>query len=244
MYSSEIRVGTRTERLRSVFLSTYGILFLGTPHHGSDIAVWGSYLERLAGVVIPKRLMDSSHQLVDALKSNSETLINIDRQFSTIMPLFHIYLFHESKKTDVKGTLAYIVSEESAAPTLPDVERSSIPADHSHMCKFDNDRSAGYDIVSDAISYYVEDAESSHSVAGRWVKEKQVRRIGQSHAHLTEGYGSPQPEISEPSSRGSSPAPTAGMTPNLISHQAHNVEYEIEEMQEQTEQSATVHARK
>lgn len=75
---------------------------MGTPHHGSDVAVWGSYLERLAGTVLPKRFMDTSNQLVDALKSNSETLINIDRQFSAIMSRFHIYLFHESKKTDIK----------------------------------------------------------------------------------------------------------------------------------------------
>lgn len=106
------------------------------------------------------------------------------------------------------------------------------------MCKFDSERSAGYDIVMDAISFYVEDAENNHTVAVRWTQEKQRRRI--ESGHLTEGYGTPQPEISEPSSRGSSPA---GRAPNLISHRAHNVEYEIEELQEQDEHQ-TVHAQR
>lgn len=32
---------------RNVFVSTYGILFLGTPHTGSDAAKWGLMLEKV-----------------------------------------------------------------------------------------------------------------------------------------------------------------------------------------------------
>jgi len=231
IYSSAVRAGTRTERLRSIFLSTYGILFLGTPHHGSNVAFWGSYLEKIAGVVLPKRFVDSAPQLVEALKSNSETLVNIDRGFSSIMTEFHLYFFHEAKKTDMKGTLQFIVEEDSAAPTLPDVERASIDADHSHICKFDNERSPGYDLVTDAISYYVEEAETTHLVASRWQREKQHRRLDQGNL-LSEMYRIPQPEISEPSSRDSSPAPGKSTGPRLLSHAPHRVDYEVEEVED------------
>lgn len=107
IHSSEIR-GVKTEHLRSVFVSTYGILFLGTPHHGSDVAQWGNRLEWICSVVLPKKIVDTEPQLVEALKTNNETLQNIDRQFIQIMSRFHIYFFHEGKPTNLKGTLRFV----------------------------------------------------------------------------------------------------------------------------------------
>lgn len=108
IYSSEIR-GTKTEHLRGVFVSTYAILFLGTPHKGSDLAKWGSRLERICSAVMPRKIVDTNNSLVNALKENNETLQNIDRGFIQIMSKFHIYFFHEAKPTDLKGTLEYVI---------------------------------------------------------------------------------------------------------------------------------------
>lgn len=118
-------------------------------------------------------MVDTEPQLVDALKSNSETLQNIDRQFAQLMDDFHLYFFHEAKPTDLKGTYRFIVDEESAAPTLPDVERASIQADHSHMCKFDSDNAPGFDLVVDGIQRYSE--ESVATIKARWVSETEGR---------------------------------------------------------------------
>lgn len=52
VYSAEIS-GMRSEHLRSIFVSTYVILFLGTQHTGSSIAEWGSHLERIRNAVFP-----------------------------------------------------------------------------------------------------------------------------------------------------------------------------------------------
>ncbi|KAL8647828.1 MAG: hypothetical protein Q9210_005328 [Variospora velana] len=172
IHSSEIR-GVRTEHLRSVFVSTYGVLFLGTPHHGSDIAQWGNRLEWICSVVLPKKIVDTEPQLVDALKTNNETLQNIDRQFAQLMTRFHIYFFHEGKPTNLKGTLRFIVDETSASPTAPDVERAVIQADHSHMCKFENDSAPGFERVVVGIQRYAEEAPAT--IAQRWETEKKER---------------------------------------------------------------------
>ena len=169
IHSSEIR-GNKTEHLRSVFVSTYGILFFGTPHRGSDITEWGSRLEWICGAILPTRVVDSQPQLVNALKANSETLQNIDRQFIQLASRFHIYFFHEGKPTRLKGTLRYIVNEESAAPNIQDVERACIQQDHSHMCKFESDSAAGFHIVKDAIQRYASQALAT--IVSRWNTEK------------------------------------------------------------------------
>ena len=66
-----------------------------------------------------------------------------------------------------------IVDEESAAPILPDVERASIQANHSMMCKFENDNSPGFDLIVDGIQRYAEEAPLT--MRQRWIAEKQER---------------------------------------------------------------------
>lgn len=163
------------ERQRSIFVSTYGILFLGTPHNGSDIAKWGSLLERISHAVLPKKFMDSQPHLVQALKSNNETLQNINRLFIEIIGRYHVYFFHESKPMDFKGSLQFIVEEDSAAPVIEGVERMGIERDHSHMCKFESEAAPGYDVVAEAIQRYAEDAPGL--IATRWEEERRIREL-------------------------------------------------------------------
>lgn len=79
---------------------------------------------------------------------------------------------HEPSRTITNFTK--VVDEESAAPTLPDVERASIQADHSHMCKFESENSPGFDLIVDGIRRYSEDAPAT--INERWVSEKQDRQ--------------------------------------------------------------------
>jgi hypothetical protein len=167
-------------------------LFLATPHKGSDLGDWGSYLEWLCSAVVPKKALDTAPQLVNTLKTNSETLQNIDRQFTQYMDNFHLFFFHEAKPTNLKGTLRFVVDEESAAPNLPDVERAGIPADHAHMCKFDSENSPGFDVVQEAIQRYAADAP--RAIEGRWVAEK-ADRSNHRKVKANELYPGRQPDL-------------------------------------------------
>lgn len=163
----------KTEHLRSVYVSTFGILFLGTPHNGSDVAKWGLLLHNICSAVLPKKVMEASPQLVQALRKDNETLQHINSLFANIMSRFHIYLFHETRSMDVKGTRQIIVDEASAAPYLEGVERMGIEADHSHMCKFEDENAPGYEVVAEAILRYSRQAPLV--IADRWVEEKKTR---------------------------------------------------------------------
>ena len=65
------------------------------------------------------------------------------------------------------------MDETSAAPSLPDVERAGIQADHSHMCKFDSDTAPGFEKVTEVIQRYAED--SPDIIKSRWKSEREER---------------------------------------------------------------------
>ncbi|PLB52856.1 lipa and NB-ARC domain protein [Aspergillus steynii IBT 23096] len=165
----------KTEHLRSIFVSTYGILFLGTPHNGSDIAKWGLLLQNICSAVLPRKFFDTSPHLVRTLRSNNETLQNINSLFVEIMGRFHIYFFHETLSTDVKGSREVIVDESSAAPVAAGVERMGIESDHRHMCKFEDDGAPGYEAVAEALLRYSHDAP--RVIHDRWAEEEETRRV-------------------------------------------------------------------
>lgn len=174
IYSRSL-LSEKTEHLRSVYVSTFGILFLGTPHNGSDMAKWGLLLHNICSAVLPKKFMESSPQLIQTLRTNNETLQHINSLFADIMGRFHIYLFHETRSMDIRGTREVIVDEASAAPYLEGVERMGIEADHSHMCKFDDENSPGYEVVAEAILRYSRQAPTI--IADRWVEERKTRAL-------------------------------------------------------------------
>ncbi|THC99933.1 hypothetical protein EYZ11_000631 [Aspergillus tanneri] len=165
----------KIEHLRSVYVSTYGILFLGTPHNGSDVAKWGLLLQNICSAVLPRKFVETSPHLVKALRTNNETLQNINSLFAEIMGRFHIYFFHETLSTDVKGTREVIVDESSAAPYAEGVERMGIESDHRNMCKFEEDSSPGYEAVAEALLRYSRDAP--HTIMDRWAEEEETRRV-------------------------------------------------------------------
>lgn len=158
---------------RSIFVSTYGIIFLGTPHNGADPAKWGVILQGMVSALVPKKILHSESQLVKTLKANNETLQNINLHFLDIYQKFKICMVHEAAPTDIKGSKAFVVDKDSAAPMLPDVLYFGIEATHSGMCKFENKNSPGYMNVSTTIKSWVQ--ECRPTIQARWENERRQR---------------------------------------------------------------------
>lgn len=159
---------------RSIFVSTYGIIFLGTPHNGADPAKWGVILQGMVSALVPKKIMHSESQLVKTLKANNETLQNINLHFLDIYQKFKICMVHEAMPTDIKGTTkAFVVDKDSAAPLLPDVLYFGIEATHSGMCKFESKNAPGYMNVSTTIKSWVQ--ECGPTIQARWENERRQR---------------------------------------------------------------------
>lgn len=117
VYSAS-RMGHKVEHLRSIFVSTYGILFLATPHDGSDKARLGSYLQKIVDSCLPNKLIDTSGQLVDSLDPGSEVLQEITDNFVPLMSRFCLFFFWEQEKTSLKWTNDYVCLQPCLFPAL------------------------------------------------------------------------------------------------------------------------------
>lgn len=88
-YASDL-TARNTDDSRSIFVATYGIVFLGTPHTGSDRARMGQILEAMCNAVVPKSVLDTHPGLVKTLRSNNETLQNINLAFLNFYQRFEV----------------------------------------------------------------------------------------------------------------------------------------------------------
>jgi hypothetical protein len=152
------RNASKTTHLHSIYTCTFGLLFFGTPHFGTDKAKLLGSLQRLASLSIPTRAVQFSSSLVSALESESETLQNITDAFAPLLPRFRVFFFWEQEMTELGYKRDYIVDEASAAPILDDTERCGVSADHRGMVKFRGNGEVGFRTAVAALRRYCKDA--------------------------------------------------------------------------------------
>ncbi|KAG6091390.1 hypothetical protein E4U14_001084 [Claviceps sp. LM454 group G7] len=170
LYSNDVKA-THHEAYRSIFISTYGLIFLGTPHAGSDAATWGLMLQGMADAIMPRRFFETESVLLRTLKRENETLANINNHFLDIYQRFRVQMVHENHKTDIKGTKITVVEANSASPQLPGVTYYGVEASHSQMCKFASPNAPGFRAVSTDIREWVHEAPAF--ISARWDAEEQ-----------------------------------------------------------------------
>jgi len=145
--------------LEKVFHSTQGIIFMGTPHRGADLAHWGKTLAKLLTVI-----RHTNPAIVGVLEKKSEVLAAVQEQFQQTLLKYHgsinIYCFYEEKP--VRG-VDFIVSKESAL--LPQYPNQSIGANHMDMTKFSGRNDAGYQRVLHRVLDIIEVINSASNDA-------------------------------------------------------------------------------
>lgn len=165
--------------VQSIFTSihrrTRGIVFLGTPHHGSGMADLGKTMANIAAL----SLKDSNNNLLRSLRVDSETLRNIQDDFMKMLNSkdFFVYSFQEghgfsgwkgihgkvplflSTKTPCSATnlLRKVVNDFSSRfdEHPQQVLVDTIEAGHTHMPKFANIEDEGYRRVTKALLHQI-----------------------------------------------------------------------------------------
>ena len=93
------------QRYNNIRKSTTGIIFLGTPHRGSEKAAYGKVLATVATAV----LNSPPPRLVKALKTNSDSLRRLTSDFWFQLSDYQVYSFYEMKPMK-KWMLSTLVS--------------------------------------------------------------------------------------------------------------------------------------
>ncbi len=101
----------RHQRAAALFDTTAGVIFLGTPHRGSNKATWATVARSLSEAV----LHDHDPRIVEALIRGSEVLERLQDCFSGLLHGISVYCLFETLPVSVVGK----VSTASKATTSP-----------------------------------------------------------------------------------------------------------------------------
>jgi hypothetical protein len=158
--SSSAQRAKRVEHLRSIYISTYGIMFMGTPHKGIN----------KDSLLFPRQEngLGPSQFMISLLKG-SEIMNEITDLFAPLMKQFSIHNFWEQMETRSGDAKVYIVEEDSAAPAWDHAERCGIMANHSGMAKMRSKVDHGYRVIARTLERYTELAPLV--IQSRWKKD-------------------------------------------------------------------------
>lgn len=143
--------------LQKIFHLTRGIVFLGTPHHGSSLAKWGEMLSRSVGM-----MKHTNTEIVRLLTRDSEVLARIQDCFHTLIMArnkegtnnIEITCFYEELPMKRIGV---VVPKHSA--TLPGYISIGIHSDHAQMTKFGSRTEPGFVAVCGELKRWVKKIE-------------------------------------------------------------------------------------
>ncbi|KAH7117266.1 hypothetical protein B0J13DRAFT_458367, partial [Dactylonectria estremocensis] len=152
-----------------VKVSTYGIIFLGTPHQGAKGAQLGRVLANIASLFVA-----ANDRLLKPLERDSEWLQQQLGQFGPISRDFVTKFAYEAYETPtVLGRKVMVVPKASAVvPGQSDAEAIVILADHRNLVKFPSAEESGYAIISEHLQIMVNRA--GETIRPRWDVEARM----------------------------------------------------------------------
>ncbi|KAL8833638.1 MAG: hypothetical protein Q9170_004159 [Blastenia crenularia] len=125
--------------------SISAVVFLATPHRGSNLA------EMLNRILAASIFNHSPKLYVSELKHGSQTIEALNDQFRHVAPRLKIMSFYETLPTSVGLKRMVVVEKDSATTGYPNEISKSMNADHHTVCKFDGTQNADYISVRNAL---------------------------------------------------------------------------------------------
>ncbi|KIW78260.1 hypothetical protein Z517_08094 [Fonsecaea pedrosoi CBS 271.37] len=152
--------------------SIVGIMFLSTPHRGSNLSPVLNLTLRAT--------FQPGKTFIKELERNSSAIEDINDQFRHVAPNLSIVSFYEEHATPILGKRLMIVERDSAILGYINEDSRGLPADHHTICKFDSEEDSKYRIVRDTLKDLVEKLENGTLQTpnvGSLVTRKNIEKI-------------------------------------------------------------------
>ena len=160
-------LGQNDEHYKALVRSISAIMFLSTPHRGSNLA------ETLNRILVAS--FQSARNFITDLNRSSMALEEINEQFRHIAPRLSIWSFYETLPTSIGLTKMIVLEKESAVLGYPREISRPLYADHHGVCKFSSPEDANYVSVRNALGSLVEEIACQVDVsAGQSMDELQT----------------------------------------------------------------------
>ncbi|KAL8393102.1 hypothetical protein RB595_003048 [Gaeumannomyces hyphopodioides] len=157
--------GHSNDRYKSIVSMIKGVVFLATPHHGTDLA------ETLNKFLSGSLFGHSSREYVKELARKSPTIDEMDKAFRHHAPKLEIFSFYETLSTAVGPASVMIVETAAAVTGLPTETKIPLNADHHNACKFTSPEDPNYASVLGALRSIVTLASPASVQGGESLKE-------------------------------------------------------------------------
>ena len=149
----------------------YGLIFLATPHRGSDSAQQLSTLLRIS-------VLHGSKPYLGDLERGSRTLQSINDEFRHYSDSLQLRSFYETLKTTIGINSVLIVDKASATLGYQNEKSALINASHRGICKFETPSDPNFIIVRNALLSCVEDITKRLMIAKHEECRSQMRALG------------------------------------------------------------------
>ncbi|KAI1496365.1 hypothetical protein F5X99DRAFT_422182 [Biscogniauxia marginata] len=143
------------DRYASLINSIKAVIFLSTPHRGSDLAKPLNKILSASFGLTPKNY-------VSELIQNGPFLRTINEQFRHLAPSLQIFSFYETLRTSLGISSSLILDSETAKLGYPGEISRSLNADHHNVCKFESPRDPNYQVVLGALKSLIPSCSSQN----------------------------------------------------------------------------------
>lgn len=142
-------LGQNDEHYRELIRAVSGIVFLSTPHRGSNLA---EVLNKILSACI---FAFSPKQYISELNINSPTLQEINEQFRNLAPNVSLVSFYETLKTAIGPSQVMVLQKDSSILGYPGEISKPLDADHHDVCKYTSQQDPNYISVRNILKYLV-----------------------------------------------------------------------------------------
>ncbi|KAK3997916.1 hypothetical protein QBC44DRAFT_392249 [Cladorrhinum sp. PSN332] len=127
-----------------IIRSITSVIFLSTPHRGTNLAEILNRILRVSFVTNPMKF-------IAELAAGSQTLQRLNEQFRHVAPNLQIISFYETRPTPVLKKTQMVLEKDSSILGYPGEVSKPLDADHHGVCKFDSILDPRYIAVRNAL---------------------------------------------------------------------------------------------